>query len=311
MNKLVLLSVFLVGLISSLFSQNYIPFPTSNASWIDSENCQENHYQISGDTVINGNTFHKLNMTYKYYQMDQWGDCDYYSYRIQSYPYQYIGSFRNDSAAKKVYFLPKDSTNEKLLYDFNYSLGDTLRPTYSRSYNFNHPNPLVVTKVDSILILGIYHRTIGFISCPTSYFGSSDTLQLIEGIGSNSGLFSSYNICNYYVRASRLYCHRQNGQIVFSDTYGNCNLISSIENAVIDKSTISVSPNPAHNFVKVKSDGNIKGISIYDIAGKQLSFIENPGQSSSLDVSGFQSGIYLIRFQLEDGKIVAKKLIIQ
>ena len=113
------------------------------------------------------------------------------------------------------------------------------------------------------------------------------------------------------MRPSMLYCHRQNGQVVFRDTYGNCNLISSIENAVIEKSTISISPNPTHDFVTVKSDDIIKGISISDITGKQLYFVENPSQSSSLDVSGFQNGIYLIRFQLADGKLVAKKLIIQ
>lgn len=105
-----------------------------------------------------------------------------------------ISCFRNDSLTKRVYFVPKDSTNEELLCEFNYSLGDTLTPTYSRPYNFNYPNPLVVTKIDSILVLGVFHKTIGFLSCPSSHFAQSDTLLLIEEIGSNSGLFSTYDI---------------------------------------------------------------------------------------------------------------------
>ena len=89
MKKLLLLSVFLCSMVSLVCSQNYISFPTSNASWIDSKNCRENHYTITGDTIINNTTFHKLRMSYKRYNRDQWGDCDYYSYSTQFCPSQY------------------------------------------------------------------------------------------------------------------------------------------------------------------------------------------------------------------------------
>jgi len=310
MNKLVLLSVFLVGLISSIFSQNYIPFPTNNASWIDSENCQENHYQISGDTVVNNITYHQLEMTYKRYQLDQLGDCDYNSYWTQATPYVYFGCFRNDSAAKSVYFLPKDSTHEKLLYDFNYVLGDTLRPTYSRSYNFNYPNPLVVTKIDSILISSTYHRTISFISCPSSSFGPSDTLQLIEGIGSNSGLFSSYDICNYYVRASRLYCHRQNGQVVFSDAYGNCNLISSIENPSLTSSTVcTFSPNPTRGKINITTSQAIEFVQVFNVQGQVVKKFNSP--ITSIDIGELNQGVYFLSVLLVDGRVHSQKIIKQ
>jgi len=45
MKKIALL--FILGTISlGFFAQNYVPFPSSNASWIDNERypCSENHY---------------------------------------------------------------------------------------------------------------------------------------------------------------------------------------------------------------------------------------------------------------------------
>jgi len=54
----------------TLYAQNYsyVPFPTKNAVWIDKEfegggfpnECITNHYQLNGDTLINGTNYHKL-----------------------------------------------------------------------------------------------------------------------------------------------------------------------------------------------------------------------------------------------------------
>lgn len=312
MKKLILFHFFAVAILGQqLNAQSYIPFPTSNASWIDSKQCQENHYQITGDTLISNTTYHQLAMTFKRYQLDQLGDCDYNSYYNQTYPYTYVGSFRNDSASKRVYFIPKDSTTEKLLYDFNYNLGDTLRPTYARSYNFNYPNPLVVTKIDSMLISGRYHRTIGFINCSTRHASfPSDTLKLIEGIGSNSGLFSSYDICDYYIRQSMLYCHKQNSQIVYSHPRGNCNILTSTDDNSMLKAEakFSIYPNPAQNEVSVKSAVDIEQIQFFDLNGRLL-YTSTPFRTTTTIEMPDESGIYILKLTLQNGEVYSRKVI--
>ena len=70
-------------------------------------------------------------------------------------------------------------------------------------------------------------------------------------------------------------------------------------------------PNPAKSLLNfdLKSDILISGISIVDIAGKQL-IKSNNSVSNSIDISSLSSGVYFITFQSEK-KSVTKKFIKQ
>ena len=61
MKKIALL-LFLGTIRFGFFAQNYLPFPTSSASWIDDEMnaCSENHHWLDRDTIVNGLTYRKL-----------------------------------------------------------------------------------------------------------------------------------------------------------------------------------------------------------------------------------------------------------
>jgi len=91
---------------------------------------------------------------------------------------------------------------------------------------------------------------------------------------------------------------------------GSNSLNLNTSNYDLDAS-VFIYPNPANNLLNfdLKSDILISGISIVDIAGKQLIKLNN-SVSNSIDISSLSSGVYFITFQSEK-KSVTKKFIKQ
>lgn len=129
-------------------SANYHPFPDSTAYWCESNwwiytlqppcTVQDDYCLfINGDTTIGTNTYHKL-----YASGFIAASCPppgYYYYN------SYRGAFRQDTAMRRVFYVPVSATDDTLLYDFNLNPGDTLPMTY----NFGNGN--VVIGIDSVL----------------------------------------------------------------------------------------------------------------------------------------------------------------
>ena len=91
--KKLLIILCLTGFGLSSKSQTYILFPTSNASWIDAPFCEENHYHIVGDTLVNGLTYHMLYVNRKSYTQGPTGCFNQSNYSLFT---GYAGAFRND-----------------------------------------------------------------------------------------------------------------------------------------------------------------------------------------------------------------------
>ena len=101
------------------------------------------------------------------------------------------------------------------------------------------------------------------------------------------------------------------GSQVFSLIANGSNSLNlNTSNYDLDAS-VFIYPNPANNLLNfdLKSDILISGISIVDIAGKQLIKLNN-SVSNSIDISSLSSGVYFITFQSEK-KSVTKKFIKQ
>ncbi len=89
------------------------------------------------------------------------------------------------------------------------------------------------------------------------------------------------------------------------DVYGYCNFISS-ENAVLDivsgtidniSGAIDIYPNPAVDFLNIKSDIHIQKFTITDINNKLISTGE--GNNNILDISNLVSGIYILKIETD------------
>src|SRR5210317_1987154 len=101
-----LICILLMGF--AAYSQSYQAFPTEGALWremtggFQSSNCTDYHILISGDTIVNGYTYSKLQKIGVEYAEDSWGFC---TYQIMWTFNFYAGAIRNDTINRKVYLL--------------------------------------------------------------------------------------------------------------------------------------------------------------------------------------------------------------
>ena len=153
----------------------------------------------------------------------------------------YWGCYREDNN-KMVYFLPKDSINEVLLYDFSKSDGDTI---YINEYDYWGYNiiPYIIDQVDSVLIEGNYRKIFYF----NPVFSFYSEFPWIEGIGSMAGIlysFYPYTIGGWW----ELNCLTYNGNFVYQNPESwltDCFTITGFDNHRNNEANVLVYPNPA------------------------------------------------------------------
>ena len=274
----------------------YKPFPEVYGDWMVADNYAQTNYTAyslyftSNDTVINTKVYHKV-MTSEL--GTQTGEHSYeYGHQIKSNE-KYDFAYRNDAANKKVYILLKDSLAEMLWFDFNYTIGDTLK---SDAYAYQGAKfPLVVNSIDSIKICDDYHKVFTFSDCDLSI--------LIEGFGFcggwNFSFMQTLGVCSYPLKNEATY-GQGDCRISSKD---NCNelsqreIITSVPEVSIGH-LIEIYPNPASDIINVNLNPNTQQASyfIVDHLGKIL----QKGQISNtvqLDISALKSGFYFLQIQ--------------
>ncbi len=71
---------------------------------------------------------------------------------------------------------------------------------------------------------------------------------------------------------------------------------------------VSISPNPASDFLMVESNVSIHSLSLYDMMGGKVKESVAEGKSEKLYVSGLSQGAYLLRITLSNGQVIIKKV---
>ena len=295
-----LFCLILICCVQMATAQDYKPFPTSNAMWRErfdgfEVNCENYQYLITGDTIINGLTYHKLQKSGILYFAGRDG-CDWNNTRNIN---EYAGCFRNDTSEKKVYYIYSDT--EELIYDFSLSVGDTIpEPYYYSNYH-------TIESIDSIEIGGKFHKRFKIDNCGDG--GGGWELYIIEGIGSTYGLLSPTRCpfeSNYW-----LLCLSINGE-TFYPWQAGCDAIRlGMEDYSQNKTMISLFPNPATGELKIGSEkSSIKNVEIFDIYGrKQNAKVEDLfSVESKLDISHLSVGIYFVKIYTEAGEVMRKVL---
>jgi hypothetical protein len=75
--------------------------------------------------------------------------------------------------------------------------------------------------------------------------------------------------------------------------------------------SISVSPNPASDYVVIKANGSEGGtIRIVDVLGNVV-LTESLSENKKINVANFRNGIYFVIVQPENGKAVNKKIVVK
>src|SRR4030095_15935348 len=102
-------------------------------------------------------------------------------------------------------------TVEQLLYDFSLGVNDVYPLTYGHS---SFPQ-LEIIAIDSVLIENVFRGR--FILLPPNS-GIYDTVKVIEGIGSQSGLLTMYSTFCFEI-CTWLACFQQDGETLYSDDF--------------------------------------------------------------------------------------------
>ncbi len=309
---LLLLSLFSFAEI--LYSQNYVPFPTSNTTWLSVQkylqpqnkccsDCLESEITIAGDSVVNGLKYKILNQTN--ILKDALGGGSVFCTRIVSDTSSFLGLLRDDTAQQKVYL--RIDTTEFLMYDFSAQLGDTIsiHTVFNQNLVLRQAKDYVIDTVYTSLIAG-KQRRVFVIKEPIlwSYYS-----QFVEGIGSTGGLFrfgmNNYSKSDY---RNELYCFNEQGVGTYSPHGKPCALITGVEDQKKSEEKVTIFPNPTNEKITIQSNQVIVSIQLLSIEGKLIRDLSVGQKQVEVDLPS-QNGIYFLKIINQDGSLQMKKVI--
>ncbi len=290
MKKYLLLTAIFFPSFQYCYAQQ-IRFTDTSNTWsvINStiEQCYTSYYHYNGDTIINAK---------KYLLLD--------------------GVFvREDTLLKRVYVIPPAgetqdfSLTERILYDYNWQVGDTVR----YDYPFKHFK-YTITSIDSTQINSKWYKIWHFVNAMSNdtFVNTTTTAyySIVEGIGSlNHPWFPvyPYTFEGYYT----LSCFSENNISPevnpavggFNNTT-SCTLLTKY--ITHHNSDITAYPNPANSTLQFS--GNIAGVNrifITDITGRVLIYL-NTTTGTCIDVSKLVPGVYFYSFFIGTNQVKGK-----
>jgi len=281
----------------------YQVFPVSNAFWTEFSGgyqcncCAEYSNILAGDTLVNGQIYHKIHTHGAHYLTSPGGDCTHiFSYLID-FP---NGAFREDTLARKLYYLPQGAHSDTLLYDFDLQLGDTLPETYTNSAFSGFK---VVSAIDSIAIGNEFHRRFAI---STEY--AMDYVHLIEGIGSTFGLIAFLD--PPFEFGTSLACFSRNGFTVYPDTLSECEIPTGTVTQPEPASPFRFYPNPFSESANMVIPPSWIGatLEVYNMTGEPIRKIQTTVSSSMFERGNLAEGIYTYRFVKEGISLTTGKI---
>ncbi len=104
----------------------------------------------------------------------------------------------------------------------------------------------------------------------------------------------------------------QNGALISSQaTYiSQLDLVLSIDDSNLKDNDITIFPNPANNYIKIKNRSYKTPINIYDLKGVFIKSIIIENGKTEIDISSFASGTYLIKY-IKNTQLITKKLVVK
>jgi len=304
--------LFLLCFLYNVKGQTYVPVPMQNCYWQMSHSifCSQStptpasgssllEYQVypNNDTIINTKRY------IKFYSQVISSTSSTFCPLSSGATVRYWGSVRQDTAGKKIYLIYPNQTAENLLYNFNYSKGDTVK-TILGYYTSPPPGNIPYRIVDSIYyqsysdgicrkrfrLKQYYYNGGGYTWTQHNYF--------TEGIGNEVGL----NERNYQIITGTFNYNSQEqwgsflaiNNFTISPVMTNTCSQSVAINKIDSKKHIQLFPNPSSNEITI----NLSGASnndfytvIYDMLGTQIIKTD----SRNINISRLSSGAYIIK----------------
>ena len=211
----------------------------------------------------------------------------------------YAGCIRNDSIAKKVYYVIPNTNKDTLLYDFSLNVGDTLK-----TFIATQCSPVKINYIDSVLIGSNYRKQWHVVNCLFGY-----TTKIIEGVGSDFGLLEQMS---HLQKVSGLNCFSELDVTMYpNSSSSNCpSLTTGINESVSTDYTWRIFPNPAKNSVTIsQTEPTFKKYEIYDLNGRLVTENKINGILQKVDLIGYAEGMYIVKL-IGTQKVEFKKIVV-
>lgn len=223
---------------------------------------------------------------------------------------EYLCAIRESN--KIVYYVPNDGSGEKILYDYNKTVGDSVEVI---GYGLNYPSAIKL-KIDSVFITninGVNRKTYKF-----NANGSYHTDEYwYEGIGSSFGFLTPFNSVSDNIFT--LKCNSKNDTLFFlldnignflcspNEPSNNCEYahIPTSVNEIKNSTYFDFFPNPVEDEFNIACSEKINNIQLYSLEGKSENYTLT---NSIINIHELSSGIYFLVIETEKGKLT-KKLI--
>jgi len=220
------------------------------------------------------------------------------------YNYGYI---REDST-KKVFYKQNMESNDRLIYDFNIQVSDTVFIPFEDEY------PLIVANIDTIFFAEKIRKRYYM---QRSIEGNPAGSEIwIEGIGCLRGIFES-GFAGMVGANTITLCYYENDTLRYIDEYyTDCYLgTMNIKELDFEKPSIKIAPNPINNNGKI-SFTNIKSqfleIKIYNSIGRLVfNKLITDDTEITINKRNFNSGIFVICIYNKNRLVIANRMIIQ
>jgi hypothetical protein len=189
----------------------------------------------------------------------------------------YHGAYRSEN--RKVYFVPKDSTNQYLLYDFSVEVGDTIPQVYFEYFYGDGMflTDYVIDYIDTIIINGNPHKRINN--------------NWVDGIGNLQGFLLEpyFNISQYRVE---LTCMSIDNALYYPMQGADpCPMDLGVSDDLFSK--LVISPNPAADRIAIKGIETEFEVIVRNIQGYIV--LAQRMENNELEIAQLTAGMYLLQ----------------
>ncbi len=212
---------------------------------------------------------------------------------------------RFDSAEHKVYFLPSIDSSERIIYDFNLQVGDTL-PMQSAFYT-----PGLVDSIENVSLFGISVKKF----YTTEGVGGAvyEENYILEGMGGSNGLayFQPMAVLvSGGIFTTSLVCF-QSGDSIYNPRNQDCPFLEVVSTTLPSEEAVSVlvSPNPTKGVFSVQVSEPLQHANfvVFDGLGRKVvaQTLSGPTTIGQLP----RSGIYFWCLEKDGRRISAGRII--
>jgi hypothetical protein len=241
---------------------------------------------VGGDTIINNFSYKSI---YIYYDI-----VDYENPNLEDYGLAFI---RQDTIERKLFFLPSILSQERLWYDFNATVGDTVNPDAEKTYGAGSS-----VVVDKDTIIKPYNDSIRYLSLEWWYNACGEQVAMLDGIGTTEGF--STPIAHLERPGGCLVCYAKKGRMVYSGSldYQFCDKITSVRESLSQKETsFKFYPNPVsgkQGLLTIKGEFQKQHqLVLFDAVGNILYQTLVEGVNPKISFPKLQSGLYFLRVE--------------